>query len=250
MNFEKFFKLITILMPLLFISCKSEQIEKWSIHDLSRPKPRVVRPGQTNDAPPSDAIILFDGTDFDHWKNVAGSGPVQWIIKDDYMQVVPQTGDIETRQAFGSCQLHIEWRTPAEIKGTGQGRGNSGVFLMGRYEVQMLDSYNNQTYPDGQAGAIYGQKPPLVNACRKPGQWQSYDIIFHAPVFENDKIAKPARITVLHNKILIQDNWQIKGTTFHSKPPEYQTHPAKLPLRLQDHHNPMRFRNIWIRPLN
>ncbi len=251
MNFMTFLRLISIIsMSLLFISCVPEQGSKWGVHDLSRPRPRVVRPGQTDDAPPSDAVVLFNGTDFDHWKHVSGSDQVRWKIKDNYMEVTPKTGDIETREGFGSCQLHIEWRTPEPVHGSGQGRGNSGIFFMGRYEVQVLDSYNNDTYPDGQAGAIYGQKPPLVNACRKPGQWQSYDIIFHAPIFENEKIQKPATITVFHNNVLVQDNWQIKGTTYHSKAAGYQAHPAKLPLRLQDHHNPMRFRNIWIRPLD
>lgn len=178
------------------------------------------------------------------------------------MEAVPRTGDIQTRQPFGSCQLHIEWRVPDIVKENGQRHGNSGVFLMGKYEVQILDSYQNnmyemlvldsyqnQMYADGQAGAVYGQNPPLVNACKKPGQWQSYDVIFHAPIFENDKVVKPATVTILQNGVLVQDHWQIQGTTFHGERAYYEPHAEKMPLRLQDHGNPMHFRNIWIRPL-
>jgi hypothetical protein len=143
----------------------------------------------------------------------------------------------------------VEWQTPEAAQGNSQGRSNSGVFLMSKYEVQVLDCYNNTTYADGQTGAIYGQKPPLVNACRKPGQWQTYDIVFHAPVFEGDKVVKPATITVLHNGVLIQDHWEIQGTAFHKIRAYYEPHADKLPIKLQDHGNPIRFRNIWIRPL-
>jgi hypothetical protein len=217
---------------------------------MNRPRPPVVAPGVENHLPPADAIVLFDGTDLSAWRSSKDGGNAKWKIQDGYMEVVRDTGDIQTRQAFGSCQLHIEWAAPEVVKGSGQGRGNSGVFLMGRYEVQVLDSYENDTYPDGQAAAIYGQKPPLVNACRKPGQWQTYDIIFHAPVFQDGRLEKPATVTVLHNGVLVQDHWEIQGTTFHKQRAAYQPHPDKLPLRLQDHGDLVRFRNIWIRPLD
>jgi hypothetical protein len=166
------------------------------------------------------------------------------------MEVVPGTGSIETARGFGDAQLHIEWRTPTPAKGEGQERGNSGVFLMGRYEVQVLDSYQNVTYPDGQAAAIYGQFPPLVNASRPPGEWQTYDIVFHAPRFDaSGKLLSPARMTVLHNNVLVQDNVTLVGPTANRQQPPYSAHPDKLPISLQDHGNPMRFRNIWIREL-
>lgn len=235
---------------LAVLTCAAQQTAQWTVHDESRPRPPVITPGTTDDAPPSDAVVLFDGSDLSAWKSINTGLDAEWKVEDGYMQVVPKTGDIETCKAFGSCQLHVEWRTPDEVKGSGQGRGNSGVFLMGKYEVQVLDSYDNPTYADGQAASIYGQKPPLVNVCRKPGQWQAYDIIFHAPVFEDDKVARPATITVLQNGVLVQDHWEIKGTTFHKIPAFYEPHAEKMPLKLQDHGNPMRFRNIWIRPLD
>jgi len=228
----------------------AQQVFEWEVHDMNRPRPPVVAPGVENHLPPADAIVLFDGTDLSAWRSSKDGGNAKWKIQDGYMEVVRDTGDIQTRQAFGSCQLHIEWAAPEVVKGSGQGRGNSGVFLMGRYEVQVLDSYENDTYPDGQAAAIYGQKPPLVNACRKPGQWQTYDIIFHAPVFQDGRLEKPATVTVLHNGVLVQDHWEIQGTTFHKQRAAYQPHPDKLPLRLQDHGDLVRFRNIWIRPLD
>jgi hypothetical protein len=202
-----------------------------------------------NSGAPSDAIVLFDGTDFSAWKSQKDDSEPKWKLQDGYMEVVPKTGRIETCQTFGSCQLHIEWCTPEIAAKPGQKRGNSGVFLMGKYEVQVLDSYENVTYADGQAGAIYGQNPPLVNACRKPGEWQAYDIIFHAPVFKGKKVVKPATITVLQNGVLVQDHWEIQGSTLHKKRSFYEKHPSKLPLVLQDHNDPVRFRNIWIRPL-
>ena len=228
----------------------AQQVFEWEVHDMNRPRPPVVAPGAENHLPPADAIVLFDGTDLSAWRSSKDGGNAKWKIQDGYMEVVRDTGDIQTRQAFGSCQLHIEWAAPEVVKGSGQGRGNSGVFLMGHYEVQVLDSYENDTYPDGQAAAIYGQKPPLVNASRKPGQWQTYDIIFHAPVFRDGAIEKPATVTVLHNGVLVQDHWEIQGTTFHKQRAAYQPHPDKLPLRLQDHGDLVRFRNIWIRPLD
>ncbi|MGA4579663.1 3-keto-disaccharide hydrolase [Limisphaera sp. VF-2] len=205
---------------------------------------RVVNPGP----PPSDAIVLFDGKNLDAWESEQG-GPARWRIEDGAMVVVGGTGNIRTRRAFGDCQLHIEWATPEKIEGEGQGRGNSGVFLMGRYEVQILDSWQNPTYQNGQAGAVYGQAPPLVNASRPPGQWQTYDIIFRAPRRDGSgKVVRPATITVLHNGVLVQDHFEIRGSTYLERP-QYEPHPDKLPLVLQDHGNPVRFRNIWIREL-
>jgi hypothetical protein len=220
----------------------------WQVHDPQRPNPPKIAPGTPADQPPSDAIVLFDGRDLAEWTSAQGE-PAKWQIKDGYMQMTPKAGDIRTKQAFGSCQLHIEWASPEKITGTGQETGNSGVFFMEKYEVQVLDSFSSSTYADGQAGALYGQKPPDVNVCRPPGQWQSYDIIFHAPVFQNNSLVKPATITVLHNSVLIQDHWVIEGTTFHKRRAQYQPHPSQVPLRLQDHGNPVRYRNIWIRPL-
>jgi hypothetical protein len=214
--------------------------------ELPPPKdePRIINPGP----PPSDAIVLFDGKDLSKWKSAEG-GAAKWDIKDGVM-TVNGTGSMVTKQEFGDCQLHVEWAAPAEVKGEGQGRGNSGVYLQGRYEVQVLDSYDNKTYYHGQAGAIYKQHAPLVNACRKPGEWQTYDIIFHAPHFDDKgELQKPATVTVLHNGVLIQDHAEILGTSSHTGMPKYAAHPLKQPLTLQDHHNPVRFRNIWIREL-
>lgn len=226
----------------------------WKIHDGNRPQPPVVDPGynyqQLPVQPPSDAIVLFDGRDLKQWESTKG-GTALWKVEDGYMEVVKKTGDIRTRQAFGDCQLHIEWMAPEKVVGHGQERGNSGVFLMGKYEVQVLDSYRNKTYPDGQAAAIYGQYPPLVNACRPPGHWQTYDIIFHAPRFdENGSLLAPARLTVFHNNVLVHDNVELTGPTAHKARPPYKAHAPKLPLSLQDHGNPVRYRNIWIRELN
>jgi len=208
-------------------------------------EPRVLDPGP----PPADAIVLFDGEDLSQWKSDKDGGPAKWQVKDG-VATVNGTGGISTKQGFGDCQLHLEWATPAEVKGEGQGRGNSGVFLQGRYEIQILDSYNNKTYYNGQAGAVYSEYAPLVNACRKPGEWQAYDIVYHAPRFDGaGKLLKPARVTVLQNGVLIQDNVEILGPTGQSGAHKYEPHPLKQPLGLQDHHNPLRFRNIWIREL-
>jgi hypothetical protein len=247
------------IAPLIAVLCGTalaaaqESIFKWPQHDRSRPEPSVVTPGESC-APnaygeaPSDAIVLFNGRDLSNWKSVRG-GPAPWRVESGYFQVVPETGDIETAQTFGSFQLHLEWATPTPPHGEDQGRGNSGVFLQGLYEVQVLDSYHNKTYPDGQAGAMYGQYPPLVNACRPPGDWQTYDIIFHAPQFlPNGVLAQPAHVTILQNGVLIQDNVALSGPTANKVRPPYQP-VATGPLRLQDHHNPVRFRNIWIREL-
>ncbi len=205
-------------------------------------EPKVVTPGDGN-APPSDAIVLFDGKDLSQWKNGEN-----WIIKDGYA-ITNKTG-IETKQSFGDCQLHIEWASPTIVKGKGQGRGNSGVYFMGKYEVQILDSYKNETYFDGQAGSIYKQTPPLVNACRPPGEWQTYDILFTAPRFDKaGKVISPAAMTVLQNGIVVQNHFELKGGTFWHKPAEYIAHADKLPISLQFHGNTVRYRNIWVREL-
>lgn len=213
-------------------------------------EPPIVTPGKSNADPPSDAIVLFDGSSLSKWRSDKDSGEAKWKVQDGYMEVVRGTGDIATKDEFGDCQLHIEWATPSEVKGEGQERGNSGVYLMDRYEVQVLDSYNNKTYYHGQAGAVYKQHAPLVNASRKPGEWQTYDIIFKAPKFdEQGKVIERARVTLLHNGVLIQNNVEIYGNTYHDRPALYIAHPSKAPVKLQDHGNPVRYRNIWIRQL-
>lgn len=212
-------------------------------------EPPLVMPGRTSADPPSDAIVLFDGRNLSHWRSRDGS-QAKWLVRDGYVEVVPGSGDILTAESFGDCQLHIEWATPIVVKGEGQERGNSGVFLMGRYEIQVLDSYNNPTYYHGQAGAVYKQYAPLVNASRKPGEWQTYDIVFRAPKFDDQgKVTQRARVTVLHNGVLIQNNVEIYGITYHDRPALYIAHAPQEPLGLQDHGNPVRFRNIWIRRL-
>jgi hypothetical protein len=213
--------------------------------EIPAPKqePRVIDPGP----PPSDAIVLFDGKDLSQWKSSKG-GPAKWMLENGYAEI-NGTGSIQTAKEFGDCQLHVEWATPSQVKGQGQGRGNSGILLQGLYEVQVLDSYQNKTYFHGQAGAVYKQYAPLVNACRKPGEWQTYDIIFHAPRFDtNGAVLSAATVTVLQNNVLVQDNVEIKGQT-HLAIPKYTAHPLKQPLVLQDHKNPVRYRNIWIREL-
>jgi hypothetical protein len=219
--------------------------------------PPVVTPGASLGftTPPSDALVLFDGTEDSlkaNWTDTAGN-PSQWKIVDGALESVKKAGYIQTREKYGSCQLHIEWAAPANVAGNGQGRGNSGVFLMGTYEVQVLDSFENQTYADGQAGALYGRSKPLVNVCRKPGEWQSYDIIFHRPMFDDKgKLIRRASFTVFHNGVLIQDHVILSGGTGWMGPhaaSDYKAHPDKLPISLQDHGNPVRFRNVWVREL-
>ena len=208
-------------------------------------EPAIVSPGK-HGSPPSDAIVLFDGTDLSNWKSTKG-GSAKWIVSDGAMTVVKKAGGIRTKEEFGNCQLHIEWATPKDVKGEGQGRGNSGVYLQGRYEIQVLDSYNNKTYFDGQAGAFYKHAAPLVNASRPPGEWQSYDIIFIAPKPKEDGTIEPGSFTVFHNGVLIQNHIPIPGKATTSA--AFSGLAPKGPLMLQDHSNPVRFRNIWIRPL-
>ena len=219
----------------------------WLVHDVNRPAPPKVVPGEV----PSDAVVLFDGTDLSGWTDTKGK-PSKWVIRDGYMESVKGAGYIQSKRQFGSCQLHVEFATPSTVKGSGQGRGNSGVFLMGQYEVQVLDSYGNHTYPDGQCAALYGRNVPLVNACAKPGEWQSYDIIFHRPVFKGDKVVKKATFTVLHNGILVHDHVVLQGGTGWKGPhaiSDYVPHEDVGPISLQDHGNPVRYRNIWVREL-
>jgi hypothetical protein len=227
----------------------------YSNHDRTRPLPPVVDAGTASTPtqpgrPPSDAIVLFDGKDLSNWVAMDGS-PTKWTMRDGYMECVKDAGYIRTKQNFGDCQLHIEWASPAKVMGNGQGRGNSGVFFgRDRYEVQVLDSYQNTTYADGSAGSIYGQYPPLVNASRPPGEWQTYDILYTAPRFEADgKLKSPARVTVFHNGVLIQNNVEPTGPTSWLERAPYSAHPEKQPIALQDHGNPVRYRNIWIREL-
>jgi len=228
---------------------------KWKIHDLNRPVPAVIDPGtaSTQDKagrPPSDAVVLFDGKDLSHWVSKEGK-PAQWKVENGYMEVVAKTGNISTADAFGDCQLHVEFAEPSPGVGESQERGNSGVFLMSLYEIQVLDSYENKTYADGQASAVYGQYPPQVNASRPPAQWQTYDIVFHRPRFTSaGQLTHPARVTVLHNGVLVQDNVELTGPTAHGERPPYKAGPDRLPLQLQDHGNPVRYRNIWIRELH
>jgi hypothetical protein len=219
------------------------------LSEVWQPEPRVVTPGKTSQDAPSDALVLFDGKDLSQWLDTAG-GAAKWKLQDGYVQVVPKAGAIHTKIGFGDCQLHIEWRTPDTVRGEGQGRGNSGIFFMGLYELQVLDNFHNRTYSNGQAGSIYKQSMPLVNVCRPPGEWQIYDVVFTAPRFNSDSTLKsPARITVFQNGVLVQNNFSLWGGTEYIGIPVYKMHAEKLPLALQDHGNPVRFRNIWIREL-
>ena len=239
--------LITLLSVKIFAQVREGGDPKLS--EVWQPEPRVITPGKTSLDAPSDAIILFNGKDLSQWQDAKG-GDAKWKLKDGYVQVAPGTGIIQTRQKFGDCQLHIEWKTPDTVKGDGQGRGNSGIFLMGLYELQVLDNYHNRTYSNGQAGSIYKQSMPLVNVCRPPGEWQTYDIIFTAPRFNPDSTLKSAaRITVFQNGVLVQNNFSIWGGTEYIGIPVYKMTLDKLPLTLQDHGNPVGYRNIWIREL-
>jgi len=230
---------------------RKAELQKWAIHDMSRLQPPVVDPGPPGPPipAPSDAVVLFDGTDLGKWTTDKGE-PAKWKVENGAMEVVKDTGSIRTKEEFGDCQLHVEWAAPAEVAGSGQGRGNSGVFLMNNYEVQILDCYGNKTYPDGMTAAIYGQYPPLVNACRKPGEWQTFDIVFRAPRFgSGGELQSPARMTVFHNGCLVQDDVELTGPTAHKDRPPYEAHAEALPISLQDHGHPVRFRNIWVRGL-
>ncbi len=242
------FLLIGIFTNYVFSASAQEKGDPKST-EVWEPIPKLVNPGVTNDQPPSDAIVLFNGKDLSEWTNSKGV-PAKWKIHDNSMIVVKGSGDIKTKKTFGDCQLHIEWRSPDSIESEGQGRGNSGVFLMEKYELQVLDSYNNRTYSNGQAGSFYKQHIPLVNASKKPGEWQTYDIIFIAPRFNADgSLRSPAYCTVLHNGVLIHNQVALKGTTAFIGQPTYSPHPDKLPIVLQDHGNAVRFRNVWVREI-
>ncbi len=239
---------------------KPEKIEyvntpsgRWMVHDENRPAPPVITPGEATQ-PPSDAAVLFDGTEasMKNWTDTKGS-PSKWVVGDGYMESVKGAGYIQSKEPFGSCQLHVEFATPSKVQGTSQGRGNSGVFLQGEFEIQVLDSYENKTYPDGQCSALYGRSVPLVNACRKPGEWQTYDIIFHRAHFGKDgKIVTKPTFTVFQNGVLVQDHVTLEGGTQWNGPhaiSPFRPIPDKGPIQLQDHGNPVRYRNVWIRPL-
>ena len=222
---------------------------RWRVHDVDRPQPRVVVPGSRGGAAPSDAVVLFDGSDLFQWQGVDGN-KADWKVESDYMEVVPKSGNIRSKDEFGDCQLHIEFASPVDVQGNSQGRGNSGVFLMGLYEIQVLDGYNNQTYADGTTSAIYGQYPPRVNACRPPGDWQSFDIVFEVPLYDGNLLVNPAYLTVLHNGLVVHHRQKALGPSGHRSLSNYsEVHGPRGPLMLQDHGNPTRFRNIWIRDL-
>lgn len=245
---------IFIIDSLLLLACwnirgYAETAKDPKSTEIWEPVPRVIIPAANHTSAPSDAIILFDGTHLDKWQSVRGT-KAEWHLADGAMIIAQGKGDLRTLESFGDCQLHIEWRTPTVLSGNGQNRGNSGIKLQGRYEVQVLDSHQNPTYSNGQAGSIYKQHIPLVNACLPAGQWQSYDIVYRAPVFtDNGKLAKPAFITVLHNGILIQDHVELKGATTYKGQPTYKKHAAREPLVLQDHGCAVSYRNIWIRDI-
>jgi hypothetical protein len=233
---------IRLALSLMSITMATSVKADEYLNGIDWKEPAVIAPGERG-GPPSDAIVLFDGKNFSAWQ-----GAENWKIEDGAM--ICGKGDIRTKDAFGDCQLHIEWSAPTPISGNGQGRGNSGVFFMENYEIQVLDSYGNKTYFDGQAGSIYKQTPPQVNATVAPGKWNAYDIIWTAPRFNEDgSLKSPAFITALHNGILILNHFELKGDTPYHRPPQYQKHADRLPIRLQDHGNPMRFRNIWIREI-
>ena len=231
----------------------------WAVHDRNRPNPVKVTadPG----VPPSDAVVLFDGTEASfkaNWRHKKQDRKADWQFVDGAMQSVKGAGYIQTKEAFGDCQLHLEWASPVKVEGVGQGRGNSGVFLMGNYEIQVLDSYEtdpsknpnpNPNYADGQASAVYAENPPLVNASRAPGVWQTYDIVFHQPVWKDGRMVWPGSVTVFHNGVLTQDHWEMEGLTTHRRRRALAPHATRLPLEFQDHGNPVRFRNIWIREI-
>ncbi len=227
---------------------------KWRVHDDARPRPVVVSPGKTAAEAPSDAIVLFDGSNLDEWLMEKDNSPADWIVKDGYAEVPPKGsgvgGYIKTKREFRDVQLHVEFATPEKVEGNSQGRGNSGVFFLGSFELQILDSYENESYADGQASALYGYKPPLVNASRKPGEWQTYDILFEAPKWDAEgNLLKKAYITVLHNGVVTHHRQPYLGATGHKSVANYNTVIESGPIKLQDHSNPTRFRNIWVREL-
>lgn len=235
------------LVPVLIAQAQSPEIDP-SLTEVWEPEPAMVIPGAGNE-PPSDAVVLFDGTDLSAWQHLDGRD-AEWSVANGAMTVAGKTGDIQTREGFGDVQLHIEWRTPVVVEGEDQGRGNSGVFLQGLYEVQVLDSFKNRTYSNGQAASLYKQHVPLVNSSRGPGEWQEYDIVFRAPRFDaKGELSEASFITVFHNGVLVQNHVKLRGPTIYRGQPEYKAHGYRLPLMLQDHGNPVSYRNIWVREL-
>ncbi len=248
-------RLTLLPLPLLLLLAppllSGQEAPRWRVHDMARPRPAIAPPAASAvpATPPPNAVVLFDGTSLSHWVGADGKPP-RWILRKGYFEVRPGAGTLMTVDSFGDMQLHLEWAAPLPAKGAGQDRGNSGVFLMGRYELQVLDSYRNNTYADGQAGALYGQHPPLFNVSRAPGQWQSYDVFFRRPRFDaGGGLLSPARVTVLHNGVPIQNNVELVGPTSWLARLPYVAHPDRLPIGLQDHSFSVRFRNIWVRPL-
>jgi 3-keto-disaccharide hydrolase len=227
----------------------------WAVHDHNRPQPKLVTPGSFSTQeqpgkPPSDAIILFDGTDLSKWEADEGENvPTKWVVKNGAMECVPGSGYIRTKEKFGDCQLHVEWAAPTKVQGNSQGRGNSGVFLMGLVEIQVLDNYDNPTYADGFAASVYGVNPPMANALRPPGEFQTYDIVFRRPIYKDGKVVDPGYVTVFENGVLMQDHTMLEGGTGHMARAKPGPFPDKGPLKLQDHGNPVRYRNVWYRPL-
>lgn len=246
---KKITSFVIAAFGVLILNAQNEQLTLPEQTEVWIPEPTIVRPGAENNAPPSDAYILFDGKTTDSFQHLDGK-PVQWKVENGTLTVVKGAGDIETKQSFGDCQLHIEWKSPAEPADLkGQQKGNSGVFLQSRYEIQILNSYQNRTYSNGQAGAVYKQHPPLVNACRPVGEWNTYDIIFTAPRWRaNGSRETPGYITVIHNGIIIQNHVELQGTTEYIGAPLNKAH-GNAPIKLQDHGNAVSYRNIWIRPL-
>jgi hypothetical protein len=247
---------VAVVGVIPFIIAADDHKEGYEVHDMSRPQPAKLTPAtfstqeQAGQAP-SDATVLFHGKDLSQWQSEKDGSDAQWKTADGYFEVAPGKGNIRSKAEFGDMQVHVEWREPEDVKGKSQGRGNSGIFLQGLYELQVLDSAGTETYPDGMAGGIYGQYPPLVNATLPAGQWNMYDIIFHAAKLDGDgKVTTPARATVIFNGVLVQDNVNLLGPTKHKALTNYDEKiPAKGPITLQDHHNPVRFRNIWVREL-
>jgi len=242
---------LTFFAGMMLVPANAHAQSPWKQHDMNRQRPPVmVPPVQSLPVPaPADAIVLFDGTDVSLWEDEDGA-PTKWEVTDGAMVSVGGAGSIHTKQGFGDVQLHVEWAAPVPAEGSSQGRGNSGVYLMGLYEVQILDSYDNKTYADGQAAAIYGQYPPTVNVSRPPGEWQTFDISFRAPRFDvGGRLLEAARMTVVHNGVLVHNNVELAGPTMWLQSLPYEPHPDRLPLMLQDHRNPVRFRNVWLREL-
>ena len=243
-----------VIMKFLFLflatmSLMAQKKMKPEMTELWEPVPELVNPGNLS-TPPSDAIILFDGTDLSQWINATNGEPAHWIVNSDGSMTVKQKGGIETKEEFGSIQLHIEWKTPIVVNGNGQGRGNSGVYFQKSYEIQVLDSYNNVTYSNGQAASVYKQSVPLVNASKPPGEWQSYDIIFNEPHYDKKgNRLKKGSFTVFHNGVLVQNNFEIQGTTEYRGYPKLRDIKTPKRLYLQDHGNPVSYRNIWLRKL-